>query len=182
MAKPSYGGWVIFTVHLSKKFKYNLYKIGKRTEINKNGTSRLRNFGYDVTYQNISPQDISKLDNILITAIDKNYYDYLEYFPDNTTIVIHDPTEVKGKSCQILINNLSRFKVVTIRETVKKYLKDTLDIDSIFLHHPFYEYPKTEIPKTINVSISRLDFDKHTDIILKANNELEDERKIHIWS
>lgn len=181
MAKPSYGGWVSFTVHLSKKFKYNLYKIGKRTEINKNGTSRLRNFGYDVTYQNISPQDISKLDNILITAIDKNYYDYLEYFPDNTTIVIHDPTEVKGKSCQILINNLSRFKVVTIRETVKKYLKDTLDIDSIFLHHPFYEYPKTEIPKTINVSISRLDFDKHTDIILKANNELEDERKIHIY-
>ena len=44
------------------------------------------------------------MDNLLITAIDKNYYDYLEYFPDGTYIVIHDPTEVKGKKNKLLDN------------------------------------------------------------------------------
>ena len=32
LAKPIYGGWVTFTTHLVKKYKYRLYKVGKRTE------------------------------------------------------------------------------------------------------------------------------------------------------
>ena len=32
LAKPIYGGWVTFTVHLAKKYGYRLYKVGKRTE------------------------------------------------------------------------------------------------------------------------------------------------------
>ena len=44
MAKPSYGGWVSFTVHLAKKYGFPLYKIGKRTERLKNGESKLIGF------------------------------------------------------------------------------------------------------------------------------------------
>ena len=29
LAKPIYGGWVTFTVHLAKKYGYRLYKVGK---------------------------------------------------------------------------------------------------------------------------------------------------------
>ena len=76
MAKPSYGGWVSFTVHLAKKYGCSLYKIGKRTEKLKNGNLRKRKFGYGVEYTNISIEDAKKLDNILITAIDKKYYEY----------------------------------------------------------------------------------------------------------
>lgn len=181
LAKPVYGGWVTFTGHLSKKFNFKIYKVGKRTEINKDKSSRYRDFGYDSMYQNINFLDINKLDNIMITAIDKHYYKYLEYFPNGTYIVIHDPTEVKGKSCQPIIDNLSRFKVITIRKTVQTYLKEHYNIDSLFLVHPFYQYPKQNSPKKYTVSISRLDFDKHTDIILKSNKLLDNNNKIKIF-
>lgn len=181
MAKPSYGGWVSFTSHLYHKFNFQLYKVGKRTETLKNGKPRLRNFGYNVFYQNISKENVKNINNILITAIDKHFYQYLEYFPDKTSIVIHDPTEVKGKSCQQLIDNLSRFNVITIRETVQKYLKDVLNISSIYLPHPFYPYHKTISPKLSTVATSRIDFDKHTDIILKTNQLLPSDKKIDIY-
>ena len=35
MAKPIYGGWVTFAAHLSLNVHCDLYKIGKRTEKNK---------------------------------------------------------------------------------------------------------------------------------------------------
>ena len=47
MAKPTYGGWVTFTAHLSLKYECNLFKIGKRSEPNK------RDYGYGVGYQNL---------------------------------------------------------------------------------------------------------------------------------
>ena len=59
LAKPIYGGWVTFTVHLSKKFNYRLYKVSKRTE------KKMRSFGYDVDYQNVCIEDLLKLPNLM---------------------------------------------------------------------------------------------------------------------
>ena len=56
MAKPPYGGWVSFTAHLSKKFNYDLFKIGNKTEKNK------RPYGYEVMYQNLSIEELLKTD------------------------------------------------------------------------------------------------------------------------
>jgi len=175
MAKPGYGGWVSFTAHLSLKHNYNLYKITKRNEKKK------RNYGYGVQYLNQDIDTIIKLPNLIITAIDKNYYNFLDKFPDGTSIVIHDPTEVKGKSTQPVIDNLKRFNIITIRKTVQKHLKDTFNVDSKFIHHPFYAYNLAEnnINKKGAVSISRIDYDKNTDIILKTNTNLEDKIPIH---
>lgn len=172
MAKPPYGGWVSFTAHLALKYNCKLYKIGNRTEIMKGGGPRLRNFGYGVDYQNISPEDASKLNNVLITAIDKSNYKYLDLFPNNTKLVIHDPTEVKGKSTQPVIDNLSRFKIYTIRSTVHDMLKQNFGINSKFLVHPFHEYQFGSGQKNKAVSISRIDFDKHTEMIIQANDIL----------
>ena len=72
LAKPVYGGWVTFTAHLSKKNNYPIYKITKRTEKNK------RDFGYECEYQNLNLADALKLDNPLITAIDKHYWQYIQ--------------------------------------------------------------------------------------------------------
>lgn len=184
MAKPSYGGWVSFTTHLALKYNLKLYKVGKRTEKLKNGDSRLRSYGYDVKYQNLSIEDLSKQNNLLITAIDKTHYKYLDMLPDGTKIVIHDPTEVKGKSCQPVIDNLPRFVIFTIRKTVQDYLKQKLNLDSRFLKHPFYEYPKTKTSfndKTRVVATSRIDFDKHTDVILKTNELLPYSKQIEVY-
>ena len=167
MARPIYGGWVSFTAHLALKYSLPLYKIGSRTE------EKQRDYGYGVKYQNRAPNDLPK-GRILITAIDKSYYEFLEKMPDGTIIVIHDPTEVSGKGKEPVLKALARFKVITIRESVKKFLKDEFNIKSKFIIHPFYEYPisKSKSPKDA-VSVSRVDFDKHTDIILKANKHLK---------
>ena len=67
MAKPTYGGWVSFTAHLSKKYDYSLFKIGNKTE------SKKRDYGYGVQYQNVSLEELLKKPNLLLTAVDKKY-------------------------------------------------------------------------------------------------------------
>jgi len=177
LAKPTYGGWVTFTVHLAKKFNYPVYKVGKRTE------SRVRPYGYGVNYKNLSLEDLIKLPNLLITAIDKHYWDILPHLPPTTRIVIHDPTELKvnKKKLNPLIQGphlLNTFKVYTIRETVQRYLLEKFSIKSEFKLHPFYQYPCDKDPyKCHAVTISRIDFDKNTDIILRANQLIEDSNK-----
>ena len=182
MGKPTYGGWVTFTAHLQLKYKYPLYNIAKRTEKLKSGEPKLRPYGYGTYYQNISIDELSKLPNLFITAIDKTYYEHLDKFPDGTTIVIHDPTEVKSKASKPVLDNLGRFNVITIRETVKAMLKDKYNIDSKFLYHPFfeYQYKKDKKPEG-SIAISRIDFDKHTDIIIRANDKLPKEQTIDIY-
>ena len=176
MAKPIYGGWVTFTAHLNLKYNYPLFKIGKRSESNR------RNYGYEVSYQNLKMGDILKKPNLMITAIDKHYYEYLPHFPKGTYLVIHDPTELKGKDNPV-VKHIHNFRILTIRETVQKYLKDNFNIDSEFKVHPFYEYNKDckESLEHKCVSVSRIDFDKNTDLLLKANLQLGDEQKIQIF-
>ena len=182
LAKPIYGGWVTFTVHLAKQFNYRLYKVAKRTE------KKMRSFGYGVDYQNVCLEDLLKLPNLMITAVDKHYWEILPHLPPQTKIVIHDPTELKtsqknpnplvqGQSC------LQTFKVFTIRETVQKYLLDNFKIPSEFKLHPFHGYPCDKEGCNFHaVTISRVDFDKNTDIILKANQQIQDSKKrVHIF-
>ena len=169
MAKPPYGGWVSFTAHLSKEYDYELFKIGNKTETKK------REYGYGVKYQNLSIDDLLKKPNLLITAIDKKYYEYLPKIK-KAKIVIHDPTELKDP----VLECLKRFEVITIRETVSKLLKEKYGIKNKFLLHPFYEFPKKiDKAKKNSVSISRIDFDKHTDIILKANKNLNNPTDVY---
>lgn len=169
MARPIYGGWVSFTAHLSLKYSLPLYKIGSKTE------EKQRDYGYGAQYQNRAPNDLPK-GRILITAIDKTYYEFLDKMPDGTMIVIHDPTEVSGKGKEPVLKQLTRFKIITIRESVKKFLKEQFGLKSKLVIHPFYEYPCTSTKKVPGsaVSVSRIDFDKHTDIILTANKQLKD--------
>ena len=173
MAKPSYGGWVSFTAHLALKKNYKLFKLSeKKTE------KHSRSFGYDVNYTNILIDDVKKLPGkILITAIDKKFYHFLPHIPDGSYIVIHDPTELKSD----VLEHLSRFNVITIRPIVKKLLQKRHGIKSKFLYHPFYEFSTDKLLSYFNknkaISISRVDFDKHTDIIIDANDRLENKSK-----
>jgi hypothetical protein len=181
LAKPIYGGWVTFTAHLSHKYDIPIYKISNKTEKSK------RDYGYDRKYQNLNFNEIKNYNKIIISAIDKNYYQYLQYFPPNTKLIIHDPTE-----CKISKNNpnplvqdnklLNQFSIITIRESVQKYLLENFNVKSLFMYHPFYEFkiPDDEGLNYKCVSIARLDFDKNTDMILKANKLMKN-KKNHIY-
>jgi len=176
LAKPAYGGWVSFTAHLALKHDLPVFKLGNRTEDTK------RPFGYGVDYQNRSAADVRNVEKkVLITAIDKNFYEDLKHFPDDTFVVIHDPCEVTKKTSSILLEQLPRFRIITIRTSVQTYLKEVFHLDSLFLRHPFFPYKYTKDPRPEKaVSISRIDFDKHTEILLEANQKLPKSKQIEI--
>lgn len=163
LAKPTYGGWVSFTAHMSLKYQYPIFKVGKRKE------KRNRDYGYSTTYTNVDSDYIKTLDKkkIIITALDKHYVDIIDNFY-GCSLVIHDPTELK------LIIDHSKFNIITIRESVSKLLSER-GINNTFKPHPFF--PWTKKPKKLcneAVSISRIDYDKNIDIILDANNVIEE--------
>ena len=77
-----------------------------------------------------------------------------------------------------MIKYINHFKIVTIRETVQDHIKEKFGVDCDFIKHPFFEYPKSrERSDYHSLAISRIDFDKHTDLILKANKKINDENK-----
>ncbi len=156
-----------FTAHLSQMKKYDIVKVARRTE--KKG----RNFGYGTTYHNKTIDDIME-EEVIITALDKNFYSLLPYFYGNT-IVIHDPTECKPQ----VLEHLHHYKVITIRKEVSKLLEGHL-IDNTFLPHPYIMFDEDkECKKTGAISLSRIDFDKNIDIILKANEQLKEPVEIY---
>lgn len=173
LAGPIYGGWVSFTAHLSLKHNLPVYKIGNRAE------EKFRPFGYGVDYRNIALEDIKHITDRIIVAIDKNHYKYLPEFPNGTWIVIHDPSEVTKKEAPQLLEHLRRFRIITIRESVQQFLKVTYNLPSLFLIHPFfpYKFNRNDSPAHA-VSVARIDFDKHTDIILKANQLLPKSKQV----
>jgi hypothetical protein len=121
-------------------------------------------FYADVIYKNIKKQAIKHFNNAIILAVDKAHYSLLESFK-NSIIIIHDPTELSEEVMKFAKNN----RVITIRETVHLLL-NKMGIENTFLKHPFYKYPKYTLDKKYNRSLSRVDFDKNTDLICKANN------------
>jgi hypothetical protein len=178
LATPTFGGWVTMTAHLSLKYNYPLFKISKSNRTEKNQ----RNFGYGVQYQNVSIDDLIQRGNILIVALDKHFYQYLDKFPDDTTIVMHDPNDFKSEPVQQF---LKRVNVITIREAVKQNLLINHNIQSEFKYHPFHQYDPKTYKNNVNdkcISINRIDFDKNTHDILRANPLIKDDcNKIWIY-
>jgi hypothetical protein len=158
LSNSQYGGWVSFSYHLSKILNENHVIKVKHTF--KGGGQ----FYGDIKYKNIKKSAIKSFTNPIILAVDKAHYELLKNFK-NATIIIHDPTELSEEVLYFIKTN----KVITIRETVHKLL-NKMGIKNEFLKHPFYKYQKYNLDKKYNRSLSRVDFDKNTDIICKANN------------
>jgi|TARA_Y100000310_G_C20704325_1_gene833622 hypothetical protein len=171
------GGWVTYLSHLMKGFReagvqVNLYKVGNNTE------RKTRPFGYGEVYRNLCRDDA--LDKTmehptLIVAVGKKFAEVAEdLIFAGAKLVVHDPTELKnlpamgdGEDC------------VIIRKSGHKFLPG-----ATFIPHPYQRIkPNGEaVEHRRCVSISRIDFDKHTEILLDANRILkaEDEEEIVI--
>jgi hypothetical protein len=89
-------------------------------------------------------------------------------------LVIHDYRDISDN----VVPHLRGWKLVTIRRTVQDYLKSKYDLSSLFLYHPFYSYPTVSdrFERKGAVSISRISFEKNTDMIIKANKILQDKQ------
>ena len=206
--KPTYGGWVSFTSHLSKVAKAKgIYRFSKRSE------KRIRPYGYDCGYQNTTVADfIERLKAgtlppvVIITAVDHHYYSSIQNLveslntlttnpttpiPLKVGIVIHDPTEVAGKKAQVFVNLLEKYRssinLLTIRPRVYTHLKTQYNLESTLCYHPFHLFTTTlTLSPTLSptpraVSIARIDHDKHTDIIVQANKMLPSHLRVALY-
>lgn len=169
-----YGGWVTYTSHLMKSLRMvgvqpNLFKIRERSE------NKYRQFGYDERYLNITMQDAYKRTNPkLIVAAAKNFRDQTVGLWDHGAgLVVHDPTELKNLPKTVD----SSPNVIVVRKVGLEYMPN-----ATFIRHPYVRVQEPEVVERRKqaISVSRVDFDKHTNILLDANRLLDTDKKITI--
>ena len=168
----NYGGCVTFTAHLLHLLRKKcVLLLTKKLEENTKG-----DFGYGIQYQNISTKVFDAIENPFIIDLYKNSQLLQKLKRNDITIVIHDPGEISKQTEPCL----KYWNIICIRKSFQEYLKNKYDVNSKFLHHPFYPYPTVQqrnannidddmITKIEAVSISRVDYGKHIDIITDAN-------------
>lgn len=171
-----YGGWVTFTIHLMKALRTaglepRLFRIRSRTE----GT--LRNFDYGLQYSNLSVDDALRQEgpHLIVAAAKKFQEETRRLVKAGAFLVLHDPTELKN------LPPLTGERTIVIRQAGLKVLPT-----ANFIRHPYSMFlnddeVRTSPQRTVRaMSTSRIDFDKHTEIILDANRMLGEEIKVRI--
>ncbi len=184
-----YGGCLTFTAHL-----LHILKRKKILRIARKFEKTNKNFGYGIKYQDVPLEYLDSVDNNIFITDMFQHFECLEKLRTmeeekgkEVTIVIHDPGE-------LFVSNESYLKywnIITIRKSMQQYLRDRYGIESKFIYHPFYPYPiklqgdsskEQEENKPEAVSISRIDFNKNTEIVLDANKRTKNPVKIYGWS
>jgi hypothetical protein len=150
IATLTYGGFMSFSAHLMLKHgiaQRPLYRVSNQKD------SKARIFGYNINYQNLAPEALSSLKHPFILAfgfervkrLDRTHPGpILQHLKDkeNTTIVIHDPGEIRGKERKQLLDYLRQWKVITIRPAVKRYLKEELRCGKYIYVSPILQVPQ----------------------------------------
>jgi len=172
LSNHRYGGCTTFTAHLLNSLDRKL--VYCLTEVFENDSS---DFGYGLQYQRKNLGFLSDLDKLFIADMYRNFHILDKLKDKEVTIVIHDPGELFKEN----IEYVKDWNVIVIRKSVKEFLKNNYGIEAKFLYHPFFQYEKPkDIFKNDNVagdhrpnaiSISRIDYNKNIDLMLKANKK-----------
>lgn len=176
-----YGGWPTYTAHLYHGLKLaghepHLLRIGNKTE------KKFRSWGRGISYQNVSLLDAVNIafeNKTIITATTQKFDKETEALVNvGATVILHDPTELKGAIPNILKTCKD---VVTIRNINVSNLAD-LGISSRYLPHPYLRYSKPFGHKMLwAVANSRIDWDKGTHFIVSANDVLPPDKRVRIY-
>jgi len=180
LADPRTGGWPTYTAHLSHglmRAGWNpiIFRISKRSE------RTPRDFGRGLQYWNIALDELAPMAGqipMLITAVGKSYRSIAaDLMARGSSVVIHDPTELD----QTMREALRETKVITIRQIIADKL-DSEGIPNVFIGHPYEraERLSTEI-QTRAITLSRVDFDKNTHVVVEANRILPENQQIQIY-
>lgn len=184
MADPRYGGWVTYTAHLAHaltrmKHAVGIYKIGMKRE------TQVRDFGRGLRYRNVTLDDVQGLlqrgERVLLVAVGPSYAEQCgALLKAGARLVIHDPTELTDEM-QLSLHGAAT-RVVAIRETNVPTLQQ-LGCEVTYIPHPYVASPAIYRPvrKWNAVAFSRLDWDKHTEIIAEANANLLPAHRCRIY-
>ena len=175
-----YGGCVTFTAHL-------MHLLGRKwfRRITNRFEREFKEFGYGISYQNVTAKVLDFAEKPFITDMFKNFHLLEKMKRTDLTVVIHDSTEISRENEPYL----KYWNIICIRKAFQQYLKEKYDLNPKFLYHPFHAYPVQSnnnigdgddhsiAHRTEAVSISRTDHGKHTDIILNANKLITSKNK-----
>ena len=183
MNDARYGGFVSYTAHLWRALNAQgktarVFKVAKKLE------RKQREYTHGIAYQNVPlgyAIESARAGRAVITCA------YWKHNPiavgallkHGAAIVVHDPTELSVELVECIRETGAR--VIAIREgNVDKFRE--LGVESVFVPHP-YVSPGAGKNQGLKhaCSLSRIDFDKHIDIIVEANMMLEPYLRVDIW-
>jgi hypothetical protein len=182
LAKPVYGGWVSYTVHLCRAlaqagFAVNLYRLGAATaKVYKPWSGGLQS--RLIGMAGISAAAAGAEVNI-VTCADKHHTTALAaVLKRGGLLVVHDPTEMRDGL--LTVAKQRSVGVVAIRKANVPALHRH-GIEAAFVPHPYVtsgdlvggdEQPRY-FQRQNACALSRLDWDKQTHVIAGANAELD---------
>lgn len=185
LAKPNRGGWPTYTAHLA----YGLRAAGHHVQLwrpSRHTEERQRPFGRGLYYRNASPEfmaELARQERTHITAAAATGAPVVkELLSCGASITIHDPTELKGDMGAALTE--SRMPVVVIRNSVAQYIHNNTGTFPVrFVRHPYLRMsgPRYDGERSHAVAFSRLDWDKGTHYIVKANKILSHDKAVQMY-
>lgn len=180
LVEPTVGGWITYTAHLAQGlinagYTPIIMRIGKRTL---RGT---KSFSGSIQYINTTLEDALRFSDgipTIVTAVDAKNRQNLQPFLDRgASLVIHDPTEFDKD----FIAELQGADIITIRQTISDKLAE-LGLANRYTPHPYHRADPDNTPKHHGaIALSRIDWDKRTEIIVAANTLLPDDKQILIY-
>lgn len=182
LAEAMYGGWVTALAHARESlircgFPVHVYRVGAKTE----GKERM--FGELFPYMNVSLRTAEQLchasDTFIMATDPKHWGEAEALVAHGAAVVFHDPTELRPESRAVLAR---ANRVVVFRRSNERLLAD-LGPRISFVPMP-YVPGLTRAPAKREyhaIAYSRLDFDKNTDVILRANLVLPQRARVRIF-
>lgn len=189
LAKPKYGGWVTGLAHGFRLLEdcggdVRLFKVSDRST----SETKLRHFFQGVHSQKLCVRDaisIAKNNPSIVWCADKHHLHIArELLPRGSQIIVHDPMEHGAEAMAYLKSQ--DIKPIVQGPKIQEWLA-TKGLKSTLIPMPYSSVAKHEMirmsrdtDKTVNaVAVSRIDFDKHTEIICAANEKLKEPIRIY---
>ena len=158
-------------------------RIGKKT------ATKPRSFGRGLDCYLASINDAvawaKSTSSIVVVAAPKMATEAKLLVEAGARLVVHDPTELKGGHLDETIAN-ALHDVIVIRKTMIPFIEERGG-RAIHLPHPYVSVgigAGKAVPKERRhhaVAVSRVDFDKNTELIAKANAKLPPEHRVAIY-
>lgn len=178
------GGWVSFTAHFIRGLRAaghtpRLFKLGRRTE------PFQRDYGMGLKYTNTSMAGLEYLAQqrdqpMIVSASWTPFAEQLRTLLEHGAgVVIHDPTEIASRKYATAeaVAACKPERLIIVRRTMQQYLPQARYVD-----HPYARalLPEWKGPRRHARAFSRVDWDKHTDMIVAANMLLPPELRVRI--
>jgi hypothetical protein len=188
LSDAKYGGWPTFTCHLALALKSigvasTIVRIGKRSY------AKPRSFGRGVNFYYASLKDAvswaHQFPSIVVVAAPGMAVEAQSLVSAGCRIALHDPTELKGGHHDETIR-LAQHPVIITSRLLEPLVEDRGG-SSVFMLHPYtsigvgagVEQPAQRPVRA--TCVSRVDFDKNTDVVIAANALLPENRRVAIY-